>query len=292
MKNFFFFLLLSTTLFSQKTEFKGKLLDAKTKEPIAYANISFLNSYKGISSNEDGTFSLSIENKDLITKVHISCLNFKDTVVVAKEIQNKKLYLIPNSFVLDEVFLKKDSKEIIIDKVKKRRLKNGFSGNRKFPWIITKYIKYKENYYLTPFLKSITIHYATLSNHKAKFRIRIYENDNEKPGNDLTSKSIIVTKSKKDRTSIVNLYDYNIQMPKNGLFIGLERINIPYNFYYIDDKKNQKFTNIGVSPVFGSIRKSNAVTWFFQNGNWQNYLLGKHKDNSSLVPAISLTLSD
>jgi hypothetical protein len=50
-------------LFSQKIELKEKLVDLKTQEPVVYANISFLNSYKEISLNVDETFSMNLDGK-------------------------------------------------------------------------------------------------------------------------------------------------------------------------------------------------------------------------------------
>ena len=63
MKKLIFFLFISAQLFSQQVIFKGKLVDKETKLPIVYANISFLNSDKGISSKENGEFEILIDKK-------------------------------------------------------------------------------------------------------------------------------------------------------------------------------------------------------------------------------------
>ncbi|MGK0412224.1 MAG: hypothetical protein ACJA1B_000415 [Polaribacter sp.] len=84
-------------------------------------------------------------------------------------------------------------------------------------------------------------------------------------------------------------------MPKEGFFLGLERLNIPYSFQEyqsLDQTTKKKLIKISVSPFFGGIRTINKGTWFFQNVTWRNLKLAKHNDNSSLVPAISLTLSN
>ena len=60
-KTFWIFLLSSISLNAQRVIFKGKLLDVLTKKPVVYANISFLNSEKGISSNEDGSFAMYLD---------------------------------------------------------------------------------------------------------------------------------------------------------------------------------------------------------------------------------------
>ena len=94
-KKVFFLLILTSQVFSQKGSFKGTLLDAKTREPVVYANISFLETTKGISSIEDGTFSMYIEQKYLNGKVHISCLNYKDTIIKASALNTNVLFLKP-----------------------------------------------------------------------------------------------------------------------------------------------------------------------------------------------------
>ena len=69
---------------------------------------------KGISSTEKGTFELDILQKDLDRKVHVSCLNYQDTIVVAKDLQNKTIFLSPKSYELNEITLsKKLNKELV-----------------------------------------------------------------------------------------------------------------------------------------------------------------------------------
>ena len=86
-----FVVLISFQLVGQQTTFKGSLLDAKTKEPVVYANISFIQTSKGISTTEQGTFFMYINQKYLKGKVHISCLNYKDTLVNASDLNNTTL---------------------------------------------------------------------------------------------------------------------------------------------------------------------------------------------------------
>lgn len=80
------------------------------------------------------------------------------------------MYLSPNVFELEEVFLKKDTKQVLVAKVKLKKVKDGFSGSRKFPWIVTKFFANQQEYLLTPFVKSVEIHNAKISGHKAKYR--------------------------------------------------------------------------------------------------------------------------
>lgn len=76
MKKLIFLFFISSQIFSQNVQFKAKLLDKNTNEPIAYANISFLKSNLGISSQVNGVFNLEIDKQLLEEKVHVSCLKF------------------------------------------------------------------------------------------------------------------------------------------------------------------------------------------------------------------------
>ena len=51
--------LFSTQAFAQRNAVSGILTDAETKEPIAFANVFFANTRIGVSSDEDGKFSLT-----------------------------------------------------------------------------------------------------------------------------------------------------------------------------------------------------------------------------------------
>lgn len=68
MKTIFWLLFVSSQVYAQRINFSAKLLDKKTKEPIVYANISFLKNALGVSSLEDGTFSLEIDENLLNEK--------------------------------------------------------------------------------------------------------------------------------------------------------------------------------------------------------------------------------
>jgi Ca-activated chloride channel family protein len=63
MKYFFFMLLSLFTFNSNNIEIKGKLIDAKTGDPVAFATVAAENSFISTSTSPDGTFSLSISEK-------------------------------------------------------------------------------------------------------------------------------------------------------------------------------------------------------------------------------------
>ena len=207
MKKLLLLLFVCSNSFSQTINFKGKLLDKETNKPVVYANVSFLKSNIGISSLEDGTFNLEIDRKLLKEQLHISCLNYKDTVVLASSLQNKTLFLQPKSFELDEVAFSRK----IDGKVK------------------------------------------------------------------------------------VDVSEYDIELPREGLFIGLERLHIPYNFYeynYTKEGSRKKYVSKSLAPSFGATYTNDSIH-IYSKGKWNDfYIPQKIYEGYQIQPAISLTLSN
>ena len=240
MKKLLFLLLIPTTVFSQRVNFKGKLVDEKTQEPIVYANISFLKSNKGISSNEDGTFSMNLDKKYLESKVHVSCLNYKDTIVFAKDLHQKTLYLKPLNIVLDEIILtKRVEKTIILGEVKGKVQGVHTSGMR----MLAKYFPNDKRVKCCNYIETIEIHFAKKSNHrkKAKFRIRVFNKDDKTglPNEDILNVNLPIEIEEGQRVTSVDISNYNIEMPKDGLFIAFEKLFIPILiFIFLLDASN------------------------------------------------------
>mgnify|MGYP002633057246 CR=1 FL=1 len=289
MKKLIFFLCISTQLFSQQVIFKGKLVDKETKEPIVYANISFLNSEKGVSSQENGEFEIPIDKKLLDSKIHISCLNYKDTIVFAKDLQNKTLYLEAKNIELKEIVLsKKRIKKIILDKVKKRVSPLHTSGIR----IIAKYFpnELREDF----LIDKVKIHFSKRNATNAKFRIRIFSKDLESnfPKEDLLLESIPISIQQGQRSIEINLENYYLSFPKDGVFVVFEKLLIPYNFY--EWKESDEKFNKYYAPIIGVTNSKEFKNYkrvsIYSKGKWVEVPM----DNGELshVPAISLTLSN
>lgn len=289
MKIYIVFFLFFAQTFGQNVLFHGKLLDSETKEPVVYANISFLNSDKGISSQENGEFELTIEEKILQSKVHISCLNYRDTIIFAKEMLGEILYLKPKSYQLNEVVIsRKKNKEIILDNVK-NKVTPFHSHNIR---MIAKYFpnELSENF----FLKKIKIFFANNNSKKAKFRIRIFSKDSKSnyPKEDLLPINIPISLDKGQKSIDINLEEFYLDFPKDGVFIVFEKLLIPYNLYEFKNFGNSK--DEYYAPVIGitkskQFKKLNRVSVFI-NGKW--FEVPMNTENYNFVSAISLTLSN
>ena len=292
-KKVFLLLILTSQVFSQKVSFKGTLLDAKTREPVVYANISFLETTKGISSIEDGTFSMYIQQKYLNGKVHISCLNYKDTIIKASALNTNVLFLKPKENQLEEVVLtKKVNRVFLQDKVRKKVHGVHSAGMR----MMAKYFPYaKKNKYCN-YLSKVTIYFSKRHNKKSKFRVRVFSKDVKTglPKRDLLNVNLPVTIKEKQLEATVNLSSFDIEMPKNGVFIAFEKLFIPFNEY--GKKQTDSKNDVFYAPVIGFTqyrhKKPKERTYYYVKGNWRKSVLNQVSGFKRYAPAISLTLTN
>jgi hypothetical protein len=98
-------------------QFKGSILDSKTKNELIYASITVSGTTISTVSNSEGKFSIKIPSDKQNSSLIISFLGYKNKVVSITELQPEKnvLYLEPSNTVLEEVVVKmRDVKNIYL----------------------------------------------------------------------------------------------------------------------------------------------------------------------------------
>lgn len=292
-KSVIFLLFLSTNLFSQEVLFKGRLLDAKTKVPVVYANISFLKTSKGVSSIENGTFAMSINQKYLNGNVHISCLNYKDTIVKAATLNATTLLMQPKLNQLEEAVLTKRVNRVFLqDKVKKKVHGVHSAGMR----MMAKYFPFDRKNKYCNYLSKVTLYFSKRHNKKSKFRVRVFNRDaiTGLPKEDLLNVNLPITISEGQLRTEVDLSNFDIEMPKNGVFIAFEKLFIPFNEY--GKKQVDSDGEVLYAPIIGftkyNYRKPKERTYYYVKGNWVKSALNRVSGFKKWAPAISLELTN
>ncbi len=92
-------------LWGQETLLRGTIEDAKTGDPIVYANIRIVDEALGTTSNERGEFILRIPERFKDTGVEISHLGYTTQVITDFDEEGVKVLLQPFSMELSEVVL-------------------------------------------------------------------------------------------------------------------------------------------------------------------------------------------
>jgi len=114
-KVFLILFLISFQAFGQSGLLKGEILDADTKEPIAFATIAIKGKAKGVISNLDGGFSLPERFKIFGDTLGISSMGYDKREVLISEFSNNRItiiYLQPSITELDEAIVKAKKKRL------------------------------------------------------------------------------------------------------------------------------------------------------------------------------------
>ncbi len=298
MRLFFWFsILFLGQLGAQETLFEGHIYDAKTNAPIPYVNLSFLNTLKGTSTDENGHFYLDVPTSYLKKQVHLSSLGYNDTIVTAAKLHRAKRFkMAPESFALEEVVVsKKLSKAIFLNPISSYSLSSGFASSDT-PWVLALYfpnIGQQEKV-----LDVVTIFQrpnVAFKRDSASFRLRVYdvEPGTKKPGRDILRESMVLRTDKNQEYISVDLSDLQLKMPKGGVFIGLEWLFVPSNWYtntYEHPISKQKVVEDRFAPTFGAVftKNQNFRAMVYGMGEWTDFVTKSKDYAENLIPAISL----
>ncbi|WP_405247238.1 carboxypeptidase-like regulatory domain-containing protein [Cellulophaga sp. Asnod2-G02] len=285
---------------AQEIYFEGVVYDSKTKETIPFVNLSFLNTLKGTSSDEEGHFFMDLPSSFLEKQLHISSLGYKDTIVAASQVfKAKKFNLVPESFELNEVVVSETlGNSDVLNPISSYSVKSGFSSSST-PWVLALY--YPNIGQQKKYVDKVTIFFqdnAAFKGEASKFRVRVYDVDREtkKPTKDLLRKSFVLeAESGKDYVSL-DLSALRIQMPRAGVYIGLEWLFVPSNWYKNTGKHN--ITNALLvedrfAPTFGGVynKNQNFKVMVYGMGAWTDFVVKSRNSTGNLIPAVSLKLS-
>ncbi len=289
-----FWVFLTLNVYGQSMVLKGKLRDQNTGAPIVFANISFLNSDKGVSSNQHGEFSVKIPKKFLEAEVHVSNLNYHDTIVKAARLQDAVLLLRPKIELLKEVLVSRvKSESVELDRPKRTIVSFHSKGLR----MIAKYFPNTKRNACCNTIDKVEIFFPKRTNKKSKFRFRIFDRDSLTglPLNDLLTVNIPVEIAATTQKMALDISKYLIEVPKNGFFIAFEKLRIPFNAYY-EKPNDQKESEVFYSPILGWTKSSNfrstSRNYIYTKGKWVELAYLNKGRARGYVPAISVTLSN
>ena len=279
------FLSMNCSLFSQ---IKGKVVDEKN-QAIPFVNIAIENENIGTTSEENGEFIIneSDKNKNLI----FSALGFEKKTLVSTD--NIIVVLKSSEFQLDEVVIIKKfgTKEIEIGKISDKVLQAFDNQSR----IDIKYFPYLPKYKKTKFINRISI-FTDSKIENATIKIHFYKLDNNGyPGEELLKKDYVITLKKGTIKNTFNLENFNLVMPKDGVFVGFEKLLIQKNKIektVINPMTRISKTQTSYAPLLMVYRLEKPFNFVFSGGKWNKEI--KEFGDKLIIsePAINLILSN
>jgi CarboxypepD_reg-like domain len=274
-------------------QIKGTVKDSLSGQPIPYVNISVENENVGTTSEENGAFKLpiSVKDKNLI----FSALGFEKKKVKASIAS--EVLLKPTDYQLDEVVVIRSlgTKQREIGKVESAILQAFDNG----PRIDTKYFPYQPTYKKTKYIQKAVIK-TDNALEKATFKIHFYSVDEKGfPSEELIRKEFFITVKKGTTTTTIDLTKYQLKMPKNGIFIGVEKLIIDSNkMEKVVTNTNSKTTEIKTTyyPLVLYNRVDRDFLYTFSGGKWNRINKQENLDSSGRMmiyePAIQLILTN
>lgn len=283
-------LLCSISTFSQ---IKGVVKDSLSGQPISLVNIAIENENAGSTSEENGTFKFpeSIKEKYLI----FSALGFEKRKVKATHAQI--VLLKPIDYQLDEVTVIRSfrTKQREIGKSESAILQAFDNG----PRIDTKFFPYEPSYKKTRYIQKAVIK-TDNALEKATVKIHFYSVDEKGfPSEELIRKEFFITVKKGTTTTTLDITKYQLKMPKNGIFIGVEKLIIENNKMEKEvTNNNSKTTEIKTTyyPLVLYNRVDRDFFYTFSGGKWNRIDKQDNLDASGRMmiyePAIHMILTN
>lgn len=272
---FILLILIQTTVSAQ---LRGIVKDSLTGQPIPYVSIWVEGESIGTTSEEDGTFIIH-SGKDRI--LIFSALGY-DKVHITPS-QNSEILMSPKSTVLEEMIVvpRKGTKTREIGETE-NTLSEAFDSA---PSIDLKYFPYLEGYKKTKFLKKVVI-YTDSRIPEAILKLHFYNVDADgNPGEELLKDEYRVTVKQGVGKSSFNIAELGLTMPKNGIYIGFEKLMIEENRSH-----GGRFY-----PLILYNRVPKAFEFLYTGGKWQKKITqtgASSVENKVYEPAINLILTN
>lgn len=243
MKGFIIFLIICLTGWPYQTNaqknIKGEIIDSESKSSIPYSTIEIPLLNKGTIADSLGIFSIEIPDTCEKITLEISSLGYKPSALQLDLTETKsetiKINLTKEVYLLDEINITPTAlieKEVGILEKKSKYDLFGVIG-------VQHGILIKNPSEENGFIAKLSFYINKNGFPNCPFRIRIYEFDQSKnqPGKNILNRNLIVTNPNKGNNWFtVDVSDFSLIFPKEGVFIAMQWINdgeyytFPVNF--------------------------------------------------------------
>ncbi|AXT54470.1 carboxypeptidase-like regulatory domain-containing protein [Aquimarina sp. AD1] len=231
LKFFLTLLVLSNICWSQNLTLKGTVKGANNKK-LAYVNIGIKNKNTGTISDENGSFSIRIQEENKSDSLSFSYVGYKQHTIKISDIVEKSI----SQFVLDQKLVSLDEVTIISKKTKEKKL-----GTTSYVSFVVGDVRAdnNQNNNIQEFAKKLKIKKPSklldvsiaLSNvniDAAKFRINFYSIKDNLPFEKIGASNIIIEKQIINGWNTFDLKKFDLKY-ETPVFIAIEYLPQEYN---------------------------------------------------------------
>ena len=274
-------------------QIKGIVKDSITQKPIAFVSIYVKNENISLTTEEDGTFQFNAKENG--KQLLFSAIGYEDKSSIASS--NLTVFLQPKNYELEEVIFDK--------KGRIRQIEIGETGNtvaQAFdtgPKIDTKFFPYYNKYKNINLIKQLVFSSDSKID-EALVKFHFYKVDtNGFPGKEMLDENLIVTVYKGVKSYTVDLTKFNLYLPKQGIFVGVEKLNIEKNkLEKVVFNENTQTTTLQTiyCPMILYNYIQRPFSYSYSGGNWIKKESKNPDNDSNLIsvfePAINLILTN
>ncbi len=107
-------------------QYKGFVLDSKSKKELAFATLSVLGTNLSGISNSEGEFSIKVPRQNTSANLMVSFLGYRNTIISLKELKPEKnqILLEPFNIALGEIIVSTNDAEKLFNQVLRKREQN------------------------------------------------------------------------------------------------------------------------------------------------------------------------
>lgn len=240
IKKTIFTLLIFFNIFSiegtaQNIKLAGRIVEQGKNKPLSFVTIEVKSLAIGTYTDTDGYFTISIPKKNQNDAIDFYALGYEKKKMIINNLLKSENQIIK----LKQKFF--NIKEVKVKPKKTKVIKLGVKQKKPWRYQITNvfgaqyghYIRNKDN--LSGFVKSVSFYIAGVGHTDTPFRIRVYKHDKNKncPGEDILNKNLIVQNKNGEGWYTVDVSDYYIRFPKNGMHVMMEWVYTDDKYYYL-----------------------------------------------------------
>lgn len=252
---------------------RGMVVSSESEQPVEFASIQVKNSKKGAVAGFDGKFEIAATFEEMTDSISIYRIGYEPRAMSVKALSSlefHKIFLTPVSIQLDTVGV--SVKKADIEREGNRGVVVGSLYLDTHGQQVALFIRNKKN--KSGRIKTLSFFLSGKGNTEAPFRIRVYGlNDSLGcPGPELLPDILVVKPASGKGWFDVDVSQYNIRFPQNGMFVAMEGI---YPGDYIHQMESLK-ENTGMTDeepgdfIEGSLDYGQRIGYsrFSKNETW------------------------
>jgi hypothetical protein len=251
---------------AQSNRITGRVVDAQSKDPIAFASIALRDEQTGALTNEYGYFQLAMPVRSLDDSIVVMALGFRRTALLVRRGAMEDLII-----ELPRQNIKLDNVTVEASKVKAMLLgaRTSAPGDGMIQGIPgSQYATLMKNdrHRRLGFVRSVSFYIGENGYPREPFRVRLYKADGNynAPNSDMLVDNVVVSAARGGEWFTVDLTSYNILAPEEGFFVAMEWIVSGDKFYTTNFMDNY--------TPYGQILRP---TFEFKESRTWNYTIGR-----------------